>query len=1170
MPHVVSFTPNSTCSLWPGPSNRRSGGLCATITSCSLFLALLISLVAQDSSAQRRMDLEKTFESTTDAWVRTDGPGGGVIVDIAIDPSNPDVMAASGSPEGLFISDNAGSDWSLVPNPGQFQGAELEFDPHGSGVLYATLSGGLSRSLDGGRSWQSLLPPQFGGLVIAFHQSTASRLFAAVHTEAGIEVLRSSDGGDTWTTATGDLSTPASSRVSDLEVQLDGSVLIAINDINLAEWGNGQVFITKDDGLSWTPVSFGSIEPRFVFGLLVHPTRAGELWLSEGTLFNSSPSSPVLFKSSDYGETWLPVSLSNVDLTQVRPVAAGSDGRVFVGAGRFLVVTSDGGETFQNITPTGPEFLIGDIHRLSIVPSDPAKLYLPLRGSGIGYSADSGISWTTSHRGIASTSMNLLAVDPANPARLYAASSSGEGVFRADQFGDLWERVPGRLAHQWMDEITTDPSNSDRIWTVSDVPYISVSDDRGDSWRLLQSPYQPGDHSFSAPYAIALTDGGRSYAVNNGFGIFRSEEQNGAWTVCRTSEIDYSYALAVSESNPDVLYSGYNRKPFEESAMVRATSDGCTTWHTVLDVDGASAVTAVALERDNDSRVWAAAVGEIGASIWRSRDAGSTWSQPNGHFNMTNIHAYAVSTDNPQLAYAAAWGGGTYVTRDGGANWQNLPGDAFRSVASIVIDPDDSQTVFFGDRLSPRVYRSTDGGATAEVFFDAGPDHRRIMAVELDPNSDRVWVSTMAAFGRGGPVTGDLFTLSPGTAPVVAQGVTRTLINLTVDPTDQGALYGVGHERGVFRSSDFGATWTRIDIQGSGLPDAGFFDLAAGPGGTLYLVGGSDVRFDTVESAGIDPAEFQTVYLSSDGGTTWLNLNDGTFGENSGFVKSIEVLDESELQLLAAAENGLFLSSDGGTSWTADSLLPYETLAGVATSGEQIYAFTHGAGVFSGSISSSLVTTWEGESALAIPINFSDLKLDPSNEDVIYVTGYPGGVFKSVDGGTTWKERNFGMISFPVDDPLRQGYYAIDISRTAPEVLHLALYGRGLYRSENGADTWFQVNGPDREMAGRLYSSVRIDPRDEDVVYVGTSEGVFTTQDGGQTWSRELADFGNGDVRTIAASPSGRLAVGTKGAGIYYQEGAGWNAGPTFDGWGVNWPVWGDRPMYQYTSMLIH
>ncbi len=128
----------------------------------------------------------------------------------------------------------------------------------------------------------------------------------------------------------------------------------------------------------------------------------------------------------------------------------------------------------------------------------------------------------------------------------------------------------------------------------------------------------------------------------------------------------------------------------------------------------------------------------------------------------------------------------------------------------------------------------------------------------------------------------------------------------------------------------------------------------------------------------------------------------------------------------------------------------------------------------------------------------------------------PGGVFKSIDSGVTWREHNFGLPTLAVDDPTRQGYYALAISPSSPDTVYLGIYQRGIYRSENGGATWLVKNGSNGTMVGATIASLLIDPSDPDLVYAATEDGVFITKDGADSWSDYNTGLDNTDVRVLA------------------------------------------------------
>jgi photosystem II stability/assembly factor-like uncharacterized protein len=215
--------------------------------------------------------------------------------------------------------------------------------------------------------------------------------------------------------------------------------------------------------------------------------------------------------------------------------------------------------------------------------------------------------------------------------------------------------------------------------------------------------------------------------------------------------------------------------------------------------------------------------------------------------------------------------------------------------------------------------------------------------------------------------------------------------------------------------------------------------------------------------------------------------------------------------------------------------------------------------------------TWLSGSRLEAPVHHVQVLVDPTVAAVLYASGYPGGVFKSTDGGATWTEQNFGLPTVKVDDPVRQGYYALAIAPSQPETLYLGIYERGVYKSTNGGETWSISNGTGGTMDGRPISTLLVDPDDANTVWAATEYGIYKTQDGGTTWMDISTGLDNNDIRTLAILGSRRLIAGTRGNELYDldSDGTSWEQTPALGDLGHPWPIW-DRGVYQYTSTLFH
>ena len=820
------------------------------------------------------------------------------------------------------------------------------------------------------------------------------------------------------------------------------------------------------------------------------------------------------------------------------------------------------------------------MYDLAVDPLNTNVLYLPRRAYGIVKSTDGGANWNPINQGLLNVSISLLA-SPTVPGNstVYAAAVSGEGTFKTTDHGNSWTNIPdGGLSHPWADELVVSPHDPETVWEVADVGEVFKTMDGGITWNKIINPYSDG-FRFGSVYALAPapSDSDIIYALKSGFGIFKTTNAGGSWQFLHQSEIDYTYTIAIDPTNPDIVYSGYNPKPFQKWAMIRKTTDGGETWRTSLYVPDATGLTSVAIDHSNPDTVYAGSTGK-GGYIWVSRNAGDSWGKVNENFNFTNIHVMTVDPINPNVAYAGIWGGGTFKTTDGGQSWNQLPNDPTISSSAILVDPSNPDIIYLGDRTSPRIFHSNNGGETWKTLFNAGAGYYRVLSAALAPGTPGVIY--VSVFRYGGPMVGDVFRIENGKKHKTTGSLPRLPLALTVSPNDANTVYAVLHGYGLYKTTNGGQSWLEISGVESGLPQSphvGFNSVVIDPTDTetLYLVGGCDVDID-FSHTGADPAAMHTVYKSTNGGTTWTNMNDGTLGSGSDSIKGLAVSPVDTDVLYVGSLKGVFRSTNGGTSWdNISSGLSYTHTAGIALSrdGKCLYVPTLGGGVYTGDVNTTTHgVSWDSTSNLTATIYNVQAAVDPTDYSTIYASAYPGGTFKTVDGGLTWTECNFGMASFEIDDANRQGYYAFSIAPSDSDVLYLGLYGVGVFKSTDGAGTWRPMNGLAQTMRGKGITSLLIDPVNADIIYVATENGIYRSTDGGTQWVDFSVGFDCTDIRVLTMGKNGKIYAGSRGYELYSydDQASSWQQINAFGQFGTLWPIWDNRPLYQYTSLLFH
>lgn len=752
------------------------------------------------------------------------------------------------------------------------------------------------------------------------------------------------------------------------------------------------------------------------------------------------------------------------------------------------------------------------------------------------------------------------------------------GSYTSNDYGTSWvaTRHDG-IDHQLLDDIGIDPRDPRHVWVIDNVGSIFETRDGGATYSRIIDPQRGSGFRYSSVYAIAAapSDPNVVFAVKNGFGVFRSSDAGRTWTFLPRSEVDSSNSIAVDPTSADIIYSGYTRKPFQKSAMVRQSTDRGESWRTALEIKDAVAITSIAVDPKNSSNVYAGSTGSEGA-LWVSRDRGSNFERLASGFDFTSVHRLATSPSEPAVAYAGVLGGGVWRTADRGRSWTRLstPTD---SVSAILIDPRNSQVLYLGDRNTTIVWRSTDGGTTWTQYFDAGSSFYRIQSAELAPSDpDVMYVSV---FGRIGPMAGTLFRIEHGAAAPTASQPLRPCTAIAVDPRDDHVVYAVLHGSGVSRSRDGGTTWQSLVQLGSGLPTSTAFGFngiaidAASPD-TIELFGGCDVGFDFFHT-GANPADMHAIYRSTNAGTSWTHVGSGSFGSATGPVKGVVRVPGRPGLMLAETAAGLRVSSDSGASWSAPAGgVSVVQAAGLAMSsdGVTVYVPTLGGGVRTGTISSNGTITWDGASTLHTAISNVQLLVHPTDSKTLFATAFPGGIFKSTDGGTSWSEQNFGMASMNLDDPPRQGFYTLAIAPSNPQRMYVALYGWGVYTSVDGSGIWRPCNGAAAEMRGKAITSLLVDPTNDKKVWVAAEDGIRMTTNAGTTWTDVSTGLASTDIRVLVRAADGRMYAGSKGyeAWALDANASSWQQLPALANFGATWPIWNDRPLYQFTSPLFH
>lgn len=378
-------------------------------------------------------------------------------------------------------------------------------------------------------------------------------------------------------------------------------------------------------------------------------------------------------------------------------------------------------------------------------------------------------------------------------------------------------------------------------------------------------------------------------------------------------------------------------------------------------------------------------------------------------------------------------------------------------------------------------------------------------------------------------------------------------------------------------------------------------------GGKKWTHIGPEIMSGRVTDIAVPLDQSFTYYVATASGGVWKTENEGTTWKPlfdnapSAAVGAIAVdpnksnivwvgLGESNIFRSSMAGTGVYKSEDHGETWKSMGLMDSHHIGRIVihpndpdtvwvAAGGHEWTKNEERGVFKTSDGGK---TWEKVLYINDQIGAVDLVIDPSNPDVLYasmwnrirlkwsdpVPGPDDGVFKSTDGGETWKKLENGLP--PVETTGRLG---LAISHSNPDVIYALLdnhelarevkegerdnYGRArqsvikgaeVYRSNDAGETWEKVSESDRLMQrlfstyGWVFGQIRVDPNDEDVVYI-MGVPLLKSVDGGKKF-KSLGYRGlHADHHAMWINPenSNHVVNGNDGGvNISYDGGATW------------------------------
>jgi photosystem II stability/assembly factor-like uncharacterized protein len=445
------------------------------------------------------------------------------------------------------------------------------------------------------------------------------------------------------------------------------------------------------------------------------------------------------------------------------------------------------------------------------------------------------------------------------------------------------------------------------------------------------------------------------------------------------------------------------------------------------------------------------------ASLDSATLAGMRWRQV-GPANMSGRITDVEGIPGSKTIYAAAAAGGIWKTTNNGTTWRPVWRGNGRviSMGDLAVAPSDTNVIYAGtgepnsrNSISPGggVFKSTDGGKTWQAIgLERTQTVGRIVVHPTDPNT--AYVAALGAIWNANPERGLYKTTDGGKTWTLSKFVSDKagFVDVAMDPRDPNVLYAASWERvrgphflksggpgsALWKTTDAGATWTKIE--GSGWPTT-----------TLGRIG-----------LGMSPSDPSTIYA---------------------------MVEADSLPGQGRLNNGLYKTTDAGRSWTkvhdSNTRPFYYSQVRVHPTDPNTFWFSSTPVLYSRDGGKTV-----GNATVGIHVDHHAMWIDPTDPQRMIV-GNDGGVALSWDGGGTWDFQNHMALG---------QFYEVSYDMAVPYRVCGGLQDNGSWcgpsrrRGETTNAFWFTVNGGDG-----FYTQQ--DPTDPNVIYAESQGGRMSRID---------------------------------------------------------------------------
>lgn len=566
-------------------------------------------------------------------------------------------------------------------------------------------------------------------------------------------------------------------------------------------------------------------------------------------------------------------------------------------------------------------------------------------------------------------------------------------------------------------------------------------------------------------------------------------------------------------------------------------------------------------------------------------DTSSPWIGPAGGF----VVCMTPHPSNADIYYAGSWGGGVYMTKDGGHTWENKSiGLGNLYINAIAIDPYNPKILYAGT-YRDKVYKTTNGGESWYQSSNGIQSEAIVYAIAIDPyDADIVYIGTRGENTTSEPPWKGVIYRSRNEGidwTPVLQNVPFNGVNtqdwaydLVVNPKNHNMVFAAMHEAGVYKSTDTGTTWQRVV---SGIDSSNGIISARGlsinpsnvSADALYM--GTWHRTGTYKSTNnaaswtntpldvkvynmdLDNTNTGILYLANYAGGIYKTTNSAASWSPAGLsgeiMYTVSINQPRHTQIFAGTVgNGIYRSDDSAAHWTHSEQGLFNTnvtaMVAVKNNKEQLYAATTHNGVSS---SSDKGITWTLMNSGLSDHNVTGLLINPLDQNQLIALTNSGGLFKCVLPGCSWTTSNSGLptalyphsinnLSFL--DETQKNEISIMGDNTSdipvPKLVTYKSLNELVFASSNSNIAYLATSSggvlksnnnaatwSSAGLSGMTILSIAVDPRSPEVLYAATNVGGIIKYSTNSGSTWQDTTISGGMTYSISTSPANPTKV---------------------------------------------